>query len=75
MNDDFKKGCVMGDHSFKHGCFQIQIQYLPIVLERILFSSVVVVLASPPGVADLNPVLILYFCHAFIHLFLCYGLC
>ena len=23
INDDFKKGCVTDDHSFKHGCFPI----------------------------------------------------
>ena len=38
-------------------------------------SSVVMVLAFRPGVPSSNPVQILYFCHAFIHLFLCYGLC
>ena len=38
---------VTGDHSFKHGCFTISIQYeyLTTALERILFSSVVMVLA------------------------------
>ena len=36
---------VTGDHSFKHGCFPIEIQYLTTVLGRILFSSVVMVLA------------------------------
>ena len=36
---------VMGDHSFKHGCFLIEIQNLTTALERILFSSVVMVLA------------------------------
>ena len=34
---------VTGDHSFKHGCFPIQ--YLTTALGRILFSSVVMVLA------------------------------
>ena len=38
-------------------------------LERILFSSVVVVLAFQPGDPGLNPVRMLYFCHAFIHFF------
>ena len=33
------------------------------------------VLAFWPGVPGSNPVQILYFFHAFIHLFLCYGLC
>ena len=33
------------------------------------------VLALRPGVLGLNPVQISYFCHAFTHLFLCYGLC
>ena len=23
INDHFKRGCVTGDHSFKHGCFPI----------------------------------------------------
>ena len=23
INDDFKRGCVTDDHSFKHGCFPI----------------------------------------------------
>ena len=36
---------VTGDQSFKHGCFPIYIQYLTAVLERILFSSVIMVLA------------------------------
>ena len=44
-------------------------------LKRILLSSVVMVLAFRPGVSGSNPVRILYFCHAFIHLFLCCGLC
>ena len=44
-------------------------------LERILFSSVVSVLAFRPGVLGSNPVQVLYLCHAFIHLFICYGLC
>ena len=44
-------------------------------LKRILFSSVVMVLAFRPGVPGSNPVQNLYFCNAFIHLFLCYGLC
>ena len=51
------------------------IQYLTTALGRILFSSVVLVLAFRPGVPGSNPVQILYFCHAFIHLFLCYGFC
>ena len=33
-----QKGCVMGDHSFKHGSFPIQIQYLTTALGRILFK-------------------------------------
>ena len=36
---------VTGDHSFKHGYFQILIQYLTTALETILFISVVMVLA------------------------------
>ena len=51
------------------------IQYLTTVLEKIFFSSVVMVLAFRPGVPGSNRVQTLYFCHAFIHLFLCYGLC
>ena len=60
---------VTVDHSFKHGCFPISIQYLPTALERILFSSVVIVFAFHPGIPGSNPVQILYFCHAFIHSF------
>ena len=41
---------------------------------RILFSSVVMELAFQPGGPCSNPVRILYFCHAFIHVFLCYEL-
>ena len=74
-NDDFKRGCVTDGHSFKHGCFPIYIQYLTSALGRILFSSVVMVLAYQPGGPGSNPARILYFCHAFIHFFLCYGLC
>ena len=37
------KPCVTGDHSFRHGCFPIKIQYLKTALERIPFSSVVMV--------------------------------
>ena len=66
---------VTDDHSFKHGCFPIQIQYLTTALGRILFSSVVMVLAYQPGGPGSNPARIIYFCHAFIHFFLCYGLC
>ena len=58
----------------KRTVYMCQIQYLTITLERILFSSVVMVLAFRPGVPGSNPVRILYFCPAFIHLFLCYGL-
>ena len=36
---------VRVDDSFMYGCFPIQIQYLTTALDRILFSSVVVVLA------------------------------
>ena len=75
INDDFKRGCVTDDHSFKHGCFPIQIQYLTTALGRILFSSVVMVLAYQSGGPGSNPARIIYFCHAFIHFFLCYGLC
>ena len=46
---------VTGDHSFKQGCFTIQIQYLTTALGRILFSSVVQVLAFRPGVPGSNP--------------------
>ena len=51
------------------------IRYLTTALERILFSSMVMVLAFRPGVLGSNPAQTLYFCHAFIHLFLCYRLC
>ena len=75
INDDFKRGCVTDDHSFKHGCFPIYIQYLTTALGRILFSSVVMVLAHQPGGPGSNPARIIYFCHAFIHFFLRYELC
>ena len=75
INNDFKRECVMDDHSFKHGCFPIEIQYLTTALGRILFSSVVMVLAYQPGGPGSNSARIIYFCHAFIHFFLCYGLC
>ena len=39
------------------------------------FSSVVMVLAYKPGGPGSNPARIIYFCHAFINFFLCYGLC
>ena len=44
------------------------------VIERILFSSVVMVLAYQPGGPGSNPVWTLYFCYVFIHFFLCYEL-
>ena len=44
-------------------------------LKRILFSSVVIVLAFQPGGPRSNPVRTLYFCHAFINFFLRYKLC
>ena len=66
---------VMVEHSFKHGCFPIEIQYLTTALGRILFSSVVMVLAYQSGGPGSNPARIIYFCHAFIHFFLCYELC
>ena len=66
---------VTDDHSFKHGCFPISVQYLTTALGRILFSSVVMVLAYQLGGPDSNTTRIIYFCHAFIHFFLCYGLC
>ena len=50
-------------------------KYNTTALGRIPFSSVVMVLGFRPGVPGSNPVQILYFCHAFIHYFLCYGLC
>ena len=43
-------------------------------LGRILFSSVIMVLAFRLAVLGSNPVQTLYFDHAVIHLFLCYGL-
>ena len=33
------------------------------------------ILAYQPGGPGSNPARIIYFCHAFIHFFLCYGLC
>ena len=50
------------------------IQYLTTVLGRILFSSVVMVLAFRPGIPCSNPVHTVFFCHAFVHMFLCCGL-
>ena len=75
INDDFKKGCVLGDHSFKHGCFPIEIQYLTTALRRILFSSVVIILDfGAPGLwFESCPVLIFLPC--IYDLFLSYGLC
>ena len=66
---------VTGDHSFKHGCFSIEIQYLRTVLEGILFRSVVMVLVFRPGIPGSSPVQFLYFYHTLIHFFLCNGLC
>ena len=43
INDDFKRGCVTRDHSFMHGRFPIQ--HITTAFERILFSSMVMVLA------------------------------
>ena len=54
INDDFKRGCVTGDHSFKNGCFQIEIQYLTTALGRFPCSSVVMVLAFNPGLPGLK---------------------
>ena len=75
LHAKFSKPSVTDDHSFKHGCFPIYIQYLTTALGRILFSSVVMVLAYQSGGPGSNPARIIYFCHAFIHFFLCYGLC
>ena len=44
-------------------------KYLATALRRILFSSMVMVLAFCPGVPGSHPGQILYFCHAFIHFF------
>ena len=49
--------------------------YLTTALGRILFCSMVMVLAFCPGIPSSNPVQTLYFCHAFIHLFVGYRLC
>ena len=54
---------------------RFKIQYLTTGLERIVFNSMVMVLAFCPGVPCSNPVQISYFCHTFIQLFPCYGLC
>ena len=48
---------------------QLKIQYLTTVLGRILFSSVLMVLAFQPGGPGSNPVQTVYFCHAFVHFF------
>ena len=63
-------GGVTGDQSFRHGYFLIYIQYLTTALERILFSSVVMVdlMAFRQGVPGSNFVQILYFSHAFVSL-------
>ena len=45
INDDVKRGCFTVDHSLMHGCFPIYIQYQTTALGRILFISVVMVLA------------------------------
>ena len=37
--------------------------------------SLAMLYAFPRGVLGSNPTRSLYFCHAFVHLFLCYGLC
>ena len=66
---------VTDEHSFKHGCFPNEIQYLTTALGRILFSSVVMILAYQPGGPGSSPARIIYFCHAFIHFFLRYELC
>ena len=54
---------------------RFKIQYLTTALGRIPFSSVVMVLAYQPGGPGSNPARIIYFCHAFIHFFLCCELC
>ena len=51
------------------------IQYLTTALGRILFSSVVMVMAFQPVGPDSNPIRTLYFCHAFINFFFRYELC
>ena len=62
-------------HRSRWPLLELWIQNLTTVFGRILFSSVVMVLALRPGVPGSNPVRTLYFCHAFIHLFLYYGIC
>ena len=42
---DKENRCITGDLSIKYICFTILIQYITTTLERILFSSVVQVLA------------------------------
>ena len=75
INDDFKRECVTGDHSFKHGCFSIKIQYLTTALGRIFFSSVVMVLAfgarghwfeSCPDLIFLSRIVICFFFTDFV---------
>ena len=62
MNDDFQRVCVTGDHSFT-------------ALVKILFSSVVMLLAFRTGVLGSIPSLhsVPTFLH--LHLIPCYGLC
>ena len=59
------KPFVTGDHSFNHGCFPISIQYLTTALGRILFSSVIMVLASLVQIGS-------GFYISAMHLFICF---
>ena len=52
-----------------------QAQTITTESQRILLVSVVMVLAFRPGVLGSNSAWSLYFCYAFVNLFLCYGLC
>ena len=45
VKEKLKMSSATGDHSFMNGCFPILTQYLTTALERIFFSSVVMVLA------------------------------
>ena len=62
-----------GDHSFMHGCFPIQIQYLTSVLGRILLNLVVMVMAFGARGHWFEPCPDLIFLPC-ICFFLCYGL-
>ena len=65
---------VTGDHSFMHSFVPVYRQCLTTAFGKIVCSSVVVVLAFRSGILGSNSVRSVFFCYAFVHLFLCYGL-